>query len=50
VFNQANDFSWSSPGTRQKLIRATISRFPYLNENRNEHVDVKKIPCRAQKK
>jgi hypothetical protein len=36
---------WGDPGTRQKEIRATVSRFPYLDENRNEHVDVSKIPC-----
>jgi glycine cleavage system aminomethyltransferase T len=36
---------WGDPGTRQKEIRATVSRFPYLDENRNEHVDVNKIPC-----
>ena len=36
---------WGDPGTRQKEIRATVSRFPYLDENRNEAVDVSKIPC-----
>jgi glycine cleavage system aminomethyltransferase T len=36
---------WGNPGTRQKLIRATAARFPYLNENRNEDVDVSSIPC-----
>jgi glycine cleavage system aminomethyltransferase T len=40
---------WGDPGTRQKQIRATVSRFPYLNENRNEQVDVSAIPCRAPK-
>jgi glycine cleavage system aminomethyltransferase T len=35
---------WGDPGTRQKRIRATVSRFPYLNENRNEAVDVANIP------
>jgi len=40
---------WGDPGTRQKTIRATVSRFPYLNENRNERVDVSAIPCRADK-
>ena len=34
---------WGDPGTRQKKIRAVVSRFPYLNENRNEDVDVRKI-------
>jgi len=41
---------WGNPGTRQKAIRAMVSRFPYLNENRNEHVDVSTIPCQAHKK
>ena len=35
---------WGEPGRRQKKIRATVSRFPYLNENRNEDVDVDTIP------
>jgi vanillate/3-O-methylgallate O-demethylase len=35
---------WGEPGTRQKKIRAVVSRFPYLNENRNENVDVSTIP------
>jgi glycine cleavage system aminomethyltransferase T len=30
---------WGNPGTRQKEIRATVSRFPYFNE----------IPCVAPK-
>lgn len=38
---------WGDPGTRQKRIRATVSRFPYLNENRNEAVDVAAIACAA---
>lgn len=37
---------WGSPGTRQKEIRARVARFPYLNENRNETLDVSTIPCR----
>jgi len=37
---------WGDPGTKQKEIRATVSRFPYFNENRNENVDVDSIPCR----
>jgi hypothetical protein len=41
---------WGKPGTRQKKIRATVSRFPYLNEPRNDTFDVSKIPCRAGKK
>ena len=40
---------WGNPGTKQKAIRATVSRFPYLNENRNENIDVSTIPCQAAK-
>jgi glycine cleavage system aminomethyltransferase T len=40
---------WGNPGTRQKEIRATVSRFPYFNENRNEVLDVSQIPCVAAK-
>ena len=40
---------WGEPGTRQKEIRATVSRFPYFNENRNEVFDVGQIPCVAPK-
>jgi vanillate/3-O-methylgallate O-demethylase len=32
---------WGEPGTRQIRIRATVSRFPYINEGRNENIDVK---------
>ncbi|OFW57607.1 MAG: hypothetical protein A2133_03490 [Actinobacteria bacterium RBG_16_64_13] len=35
---------WGEPGTRQKQIRAEVSRFPYLNENRNEDIDATVIP------
>ena len=34
---------WGNPGTRQKKIRAVVARFPYLNEARNEDVDVSKL-------
>jgi vanillate/3-O-methylgallate O-demethylase len=36
---------WGEPGARQKEIRATVARFPYLTEERNEQIDVSKIPC-----
>lgn len=36
---------WGNPGERQKEIKATVSRFPYLNENRNERLDVSTIVC-----
>lgn len=34
---------WGDPGTRQKRIRATVSRFPYLGLARNRDVDVRAI-------
>ena len=40
---------WGNPGTRQKEIRAKVARFPYLNENRNQDVDVSTIPHAAKK-
>jgi glycine cleavage system aminomethyltransferase T len=35
---------WGEPGKRQKHIRGTVARFPYLNEGRNQDVDVNRIP------
>ena len=35
---------WGRPGSRQKEIRAVVNRYPYINENRNENVDVETIP------
>lgn len=35
---------WGEPGTRQKKIRAKITRYPYFNTGRNQSVDVNKIP------
>jgi glycine cleavage system aminomethyltransferase T len=40
---------WGDPRTRQKEVRAKVARFPYLNENRNQVVDVSKILHRAKK-
>ena len=38
---------WGHPDTRQKEIRATVSRFPYLIDPvRNENFDVSTIPSR----
>ncbi|WP_220187075.1 hypothetical protein [Pseudonocardia pini] len=38
---------WGDPGTRQKEIRATVARFPYLVDPiRNERFDVSTIPSR----
>jgi glycine cleavage system aminomethyltransferase T len=35
---------WGSPGSRRKEIRATVARFPYLQEVRNDKFDVETIP------
>jgi hypothetical protein len=40
---------WGEPHTRQKEVRAVVARFPYLDENRNERVDVNTLPCQAPK-
>lgn len=34
---------WGNPGSRQKKIRATVSRFPYLDLKRNETIDSKAL-------
>lgn len=39
---------WGEPGKRQKEIRATVSRFPYLDLDRNEKLDVSAIPCQLR--
>lgn len=40
---------WGDPGTRQKEIRATVTRYPYHEEGRNDTVDVSKIPSGIRK-
>ena len=35
---------WGEPGTRQKEIRAVVARHPYLDIERNEDIDVSKLP------
>ena len=35
---------WGDPGTRQKRIRVTVSRFPYLDMIPNHAYDVTSIP------
>jgi hypothetical protein len=35
---------WRNPGTRQKPIRATVARFAYLTDERNDKIDVEQIP------
>jgi glycine cleavage system aminomethyltransferase T len=40
---------WGDPGTRQKEIRATVARFPYLVDPvRNEKFDVSVIPSKYE--
>lgn len=39
---------WGTAGGRQKEIRATIERYPYMNKDRNETLDVSKIPNRLK--
>ncbi len=38
------DVLWGDPGTRQKRIRARVSRFPYMDIGRNEVINVGAIP------
>jgi glycine cleavage system aminomethyltransferase T len=40
---------WGDPGTRQKKIRAKVNRFPYMNIDRNETLDVITIPSGLKK-
>ena len=35
---------WGNPGTRQKRIRVTVARFPYLRAERNDAIDVRALP------
>ena len=35
---------WGAEGSRQKLIRAKVTRYPYHSEGRNDTVDVNAIP------
>lgn len=35
---------WGNPATRQKRIRAVVAPFPYVQEARNEKLDVSSIP------
>ena len=35
---------WGSPDQNQKEIRATVARFPYMDTDRNESVDVNAMP------
>lgn len=39
---------WGNPDQKQKEIRAVVARFPYMDSDRNEKVDVNNIP-RIQK-
>ena len=35
---------WGNPGTDQMRIRVTVSLFPYIKEDRNNNIDIEKIP------
>lgn len=37
-------FVWGSPDERQKEIRCKVARYPYMNDGRNEVLDVESIP------
>jgi vanillate/3-O-methylgallate O-demethylase len=39
---------WGDSGSRQKEIRATVARFPYLQVERNDTIDVETIPRPAK--
>ena len=39
---------WGDPGSRQKEIRAAVSRFPFLDLERNENVDVAQLARRSR--
>jgi vanillate/3-O-methylgallate O-demethylase len=34
---------WGDHGRRIKNVRATVARYPYLTEGRNDHVDTAKL-------
>lgn len=36
---------WGDPGTKQTKIRAKVVRYPYMDEGRNQKVDVSQIPA-----
>ena len=40
---------WGDQGTRQKRIRATVARFPYLLGERNDAIDVRTRAARVIK-
>lgn len=35
---------WGSPGTRQKRIKATVARYPYLDLPKNSEIDTHELP------
>lgn len=35
---------WGNPGTYQMRIRAKVTLFPYIKEDRNDNIDIEKIP------
>ncbi|OFV69220.1 aminomethyltransferase family protein [Acetobacterium wieringae] len=44
IENKIVEVLWGTPGTRQMRIRAKVSLFPYIKEDRNESFDVENIP------
>jgi glycine cleavage system aminomethyltransferase T len=38
------DVLWGDPGTDQMKIKAVVARYPYIDKDRNEHVDTSTIP------
>jgi len=38
------DILWGNPGTKQKHLKAKIAPFPYVQDGRNELMDVASIP------
>ena len=35
---------WGNPGSAQRIIRATVSRYPYLDLPKNREIDVSQLP------
>ena len=44
VEGKAVEVLWGNPGTCQMRIRAKVTLFPYIKEDRNDNIDIEKIP------
>ena len=44
VEGKAVEVLWGNPGTCQMRIRAEVTLFPYIKEDRNDNIDIEKIP------